>query len=171
MRGDRAPGLPLSRHRHDAALPLAAAARLPAAPSSQPRTRSRSWAMHYPGASAAAVYERLLPHVMALPAATAIAPNPDPVRMYAAVAGRITDTAQLVALPFHLGLRRTVIHCTDPRTPIDRERDSVSGGEPLPSVQRETPGQIRQDAVALAARGCPPHPAIGRFAGRTADRR
>ncbi|MEV0755837.1 protein kinase [Streptosporangium sp. NPDC050280] len=42
------------------------------------------------------VYERLLPHVVSLPplpGTTAVAPTPDPDRMYAAVAGRIARTA------------------------------------------------------------------------------
>ncbi|MBG0816070.1 serine/threonine-protein kinase [Planomonospora sp. ID82291] len=47
-------------------------------------------------ASAAEVYERLLPHVVALPplpGTTAAAPSPDPGRMYAAVVERIAETA------------------------------------------------------------------------------
>lgn len=45
---------------------------------------------------AARVYERLLPYIVALPplpGATAVAPSPDPGRMYATVVGRIAETA------------------------------------------------------------------------------
>ncbi|MEU5987615.1 serine/threonine-protein kinase [Spirillospora sp. NPDC047418] len=62
--------------------------------------------------AAAEVYERLIPFVAdlpPLPGATVPAPSPDPARMYAAVAGRIAETA-LVGPPVTMSL-------TPPRPP------------------------------------------------------
>jgi eukaryotic-like serine/threonine-protein kinase len=79
---------------------------------------------------AAEVYTALLPHVHTLPplpGATAAAPSPDPMRMYATVVGRIAETA----------LTGPAVPAGAARTPAPAQGRQISGGADVRQVLRE----------------------------------